>query len=311
MISTVDLPAVFFFQEEKTSVRGNLLQVMQLSFRRGEIVFSKKFLDHFDPASSRDVQRFAYYLLAGAHLLSFYRHMLEWFDEEEINHGISPPIFESIYRRMDAELQTGEIFERILSPLDLHRSWLDTGVHSLVEEDEKLRNEAKENIQHYEPELRNRIRLVDAVFSKWDERLDGETLDRQAEEAARSLSEDDRIRGAVEKTSSSQATAIAVLRDIIKKLEETAFYYELSDQKRYAASYYRQVLRVQKYLQKVDMVGLYPLRVQQEIVYFLLRIGDLAGVERELLSLLYTEYPPLAFQVSSAQPGNHGIDRLV
>ncbi len=289
----IDLPALLFYDrgEEQGEEIG---QVMQISFRRQALAFSKKFLEKFDPEDPAGSGIIAFYLFFGDHLIQHYQMLLEWFEREDLNQGIFPPIFEMIYKGIHRELEQAFTFQNLGFLNQIYGS-LQRRLEEIRQEDRGLRKAAEVNYAAKESELLQRIGGIHRLFQNWNSLGDGKNLAEQARQikakiAALVLPEG----GNKSESSSHEQTAIGVLKAMITDLEQIAFYAFTAGNLNRARRLYPEIVRLKKHLQKVDHVGLFPLHVQEEIVDFLFRIGALTEFEEEFNHLFFGMYVPWA-----------------
>lgn len=100
----------------------------------------------------------------------------------------------------------------------------------------------------------------------------------------------------LEKKALSQDRLRDQITQWVDELAEVAFYFQSSGDLVKADKIYDRILLLLKSLHKVDMVGVFPISVQFEIIYLQLRRGKIKEFFEEFQKLLNTEYVPWVFR---------------
>jgi len=286
-IILVDTPRSFFY-DVPAGQPHEIGQFMQISYRRRAIFISRKFLEVLDPTDRINRALVAYALMMAQHLIEFYYAKVDEFKLVETSRPEFPNIFAAIYKKIDEEMREGTFAVSVLDAFKVHGKQLNDRLEGLQNMGSSVEQVMLRDLQKEEGMVAQQIGAIDKIFRAAEkEHEDPEEL---AMAVKQKISE--KFYAKKDKGEMTEAFSIRIIKELINEIEKIAFYSQAQGDFRRAGKLYSEILRLQKYLQRIDTVGFLPFRIQREIVYFLLRIGDMKRFEEEFDRLIFSAYVP-------------------
>ena len=292
----MDLP-MFFFPGAKDQSPKDIRRIIQISFRREAGTFSSKLLRALDPADPLHQAIAAFHLLAANHLMDLYQHMVKEFDyETPARRGV---VFHDIDKRIDRELQSGKFAVRILNALGIDDSRMADVFKELMEKDRLLRLQEGKRLERLQRKLAKDVEwILKTGVGEWDENGSEEKITRLSNSLNRRISTHFQNQYPNPKgTDDTQAHAISILTSMILDLQKIAFSRQDRPWESGRLPVYNLIVELYKVFHKVDMIGLFPMKIQIEMMYFLLRSGNLPRFEEEWDRLLSADFTPSSMRV--------------
>jgi|GEM_PF-6877710 len=283
-VLAVDLPAVFYSPAERIGIT----HVIQISTRRRAILISKKFLESLDPRKSFDLKLVALYLHIGQILIERYDELQSYFRYENQNHGVVSRRLQNVYRSVEQSLENDFSWDQEVFFENMNFNPSDAKLKHLRVVDRAFRQNERERLGADEEDLLAKDEAIRQILAGWDP-VNGYSDSEIPEIAGRIAAVVPEIETADQ---SRQQAALLALKHTIQSLQKRAHYYESEGEREKARQFYKRAEEFYKASQKIDFGGYFPLRVQEELVYFLLRSGSLEELSKELSRLLNVHYVP-------------------
>lgn len=283
-VLAVDLPAVFYSPSERVGIT----HVIQISTRRRAILISKKFLESLDPQKSFDVKLVALYLHIGQILIERYDELQSYFRYENQNYGVVSRRLQNVYRRVEQSLENDFSWDQEAFIENMNFNPSDAKLKHLRIVDQEFRQKERQRLGADEADLLAKDDAIRKILEGWDP-VNGYSDSEIPEIAGRIAAVVPEIETADQ---SRQQAALLALKHTIQSLQKRAHYYESEGEREKARQFYKRAEEFYKASQKIDFGGYFPLRVQEELVYFLLRSGSLEELSKELSRLLNVHYVP-------------------
>ncbi|MCM8775798.1 MAG: hypothetical protein NC930_05560 [Candidatus Omnitrophica bacterium] len=299
----VDLPTLFFHpkSERDSEAFEDVTQIMQISFRRRLVFFSKDILASLKPDNPSHQAFVAWHLNIAQTLIDEYHNTLTEMSLQGRDQGVVTTAFEKIHESMTATVYDRALWQDFASGETLASPQSRAALmNQLTEKENKIRARQTAVMNSRFDQLGSKMKFLDMALKRWSvtQGLSVRGLDfvintmfptQTAGGSFRELQ-----RGGLTRLQWIDKNLLEMADD----LKRLAFFYARTPDANRVRILNEAVLHVYEAIQKIDPVALVPFDAQKRKLYFLMRIGDFPRFQIEFKKLVQAEYVPLIHRES-------------